>query len=225
MAKTIKNKTTIAAIIFIFACAAFALNAEAKVINERIYIVPAGDVDKKLLESLKEALPGYMPTTVRLEIAPREPLPETAYDASRKQYNADSILKYIQKKVLLDIRIEVALVLVDVDLYSPGSDFVYGISDAPKAMSVMSLYRLRNEFYGNKPDNKLFLKRATRQALYEIGNAWGLLQCPDQKCVMNTSGGSLDPDKKKIVFCHECKSKIRARSFGPIVQATLPVLK
>jgi len=220
-----KNKTTIAAIILLFACAAFALNAEAKVVNERIYIVPAGDVDKKLLESLKETLPGYMPTTVRIEIVPREALPETAYDASRKQYSADSILKYMQKKVLLDVRIEVALVLVDVDLYSPGSDFVYGISNAPKAMSVTSLYRLRDEFYGNKPDNKLFIKRATRQALYEIGNAWGLGQCPDLKCVMNTSADCLDPDKKKIAFCHECKNKILARSFGPLVQAALPVLK
>ncbi len=220
-----KNKTTIVAIIFLIACAAFALNAEAKVVNERIYIVPAGDVDMKLAESLKEALPGYMPTVVRIEIVPREALPETAYDASRKQYNADSILKYMQKKVPLDIRVEVAFVLVDVDLYSPGSDFVYGISNAPKAMSVMSLYRIRNEFYGNEPDNKLLLKRATRQALYEIGNAWGLGQCPDPKCVMNHSVNSLDPDKKKIAFCHECKNKLRERSFNPLIQAALPVLK
>ena len=194
-------------------------------IDEHIYLVPAGNVDKKVVEAIKEMLPNSLPMTVKIEIAPQEKILESAYDPSRQQYSADMTLNDISQRVNLDIRVESALVIVDVDLYSPELNFVFGISDLSKVMGIISLTRLRNEFYGRKPDNKLFLERALKEAVHELGHAWGLSHCPDRKCVMYFSNSLSDTDRKKSSFCHECRKKLHERNGGPLFKGSLPLLK
>ena len=212
-------------IILLLVCVSLAHSLEAKVVDEHIYLVPAGNVDKKVLETIKERLPDSLPMTVKVEIAPQEKMLESAYDPSRQQYSAEMILNDIFQRVNPDTRVESALVIVDVDLYSKELNFVFGISDPSKGMGIISLTRLRNEFYGQKPDNKLFLERAVKEAIRELGHAWGLSHCPDQKCVMYFSNSLSDTDKKKSSFCHECHNKLHKRSGSPLVKVSLPVLK
>ncbi len=196
-------------------------SAEAKVIDEHIYLVPAGSVDKKVLDAIKEMLPKSLPMSVSIEIAPQKKIPESAYDPSRHQYNAKVLFDDISERVNLVTSTEVALVIVDVDLYSPESDFVFGISDASKATCIISLTRLRNEFYGRKPDNKLFLGRVIKETAQELGRARGLSYCPDQKCVMYFSKDLSDTDRKKSSFCHECRNKLHTRYITPLIKGPL----
>lgn len=214
-----------AAIVLFLILAFFAYNAYAKVVYEHIYLVPAGNVDGKVVETIRRDLPKILPMAVRIEISPREKILESSYDHSRKQYDADVILKDISKRTYLDTRVESALVITDVDIYSSGADFVLGVSDKSKLTGLISLERLRNEFYGQKPDNKIFLQRVMRQAAHEMGRAWGLSDCQDKKCAMHSSDKLEDITKNRILFCHDCKNKMRERYIAPLVKAAAPVLR
>ena len=188
-----------------------AINAEAKTIDEHIYFVPAGEVDQKVVEAIKKKLPDFLPMAVRIEISPREKIPQSAYDPSRRQYNAEMILDDISQRVGLDTRNETALVIVDVDLYLPELDFVFGVAEAPKLMAIVSTARLRNEFYGLKPNDSLFLERAVKELVHELGHAWGLSHCPNPKCVMYFSNTLPDTDRKRSIFCRDCEKKLLGR--------------
>ena len=197
------------------------LNAEARVVDERVYLVPTEKVDRKVLEAIKQSLPGYFPITVKVEIAPQEKIPEAAYNPSRNQYNAQAVLNDIFGKITLDVSTEVALIVTDVDLYSQELNFVFGIADKSKATCIISLARLRNEFYGLKPDNSLFLKRTVKEAVHELGHTWGLDHCHNLKCVMYFSDKLSDTDKKESSFCQECRKNLFDRFNSPFYKGSL----
>jgi archaemetzincin len=67
----------------------------------------------------------------------------------------------------------------------------------------IGLARLRQEFYGLKSDNSLFLERVVKEATHELGHAFGLRHCPRQKCVMFFSNSLADTDRKCRRFCNE----------------------
>jgi archaemetzincin len=190
---------------------------EAKVVEEHVYLVPAGDIEESFIEKLRDAIPDSLPMTADVEIAPREALPESAYDASRKQYDAGSLLNEIEGRLTVDTRVERYMAVVDVDLYAPDLSFVFGAADARSGVLIISVTRLKNEYYGLKPDDKLFLKRSVKEAVHELGHAWRLSHCPDNKCVMYFSSSLADTDRKKDRFCRECRSKLRARYDRPLI--------
>ena len=209
MKRNIKN-LTFALPVLIFALF-FARGLEAKAVDERIYIAPAGAVDGKVLEDIKSELPKLLPMTVHMEIVPAEKLSESAYNPARKQYNAGSLLDDIAGRNNLVTTRETMLVVTDVDLYSGEPDFVFGLANPKTKICIVSLARLNNEFYGLKPDNKLLSARAVKEAAHELGHAWGLPHCPDPKCAMFFSGSIKDTDKKRDTLCHDCKKRVRTR--------------
>lgn len=206
-------------------CAVLLPIADAKVIDERIYILPLGDVDSKAVGVVKDKLPGLLPITAKAEILPKEELPEAAYDPSRKQYSAEAILAYVSGKIVLDKSVECALAIVDADIYSQGTDFVFGASAPSKAIAVVSIARLRNEFYSLKPDNALFLERVAKEALHQLGCVMRLKYCPDRRCVMSLSNDIKALDKARCIYCPECKSTLYSNCTAPIFKGKLPVLK
>lgn len=191
--------------------------SEAKVIEEHIYLVPAGAVDKKIIEKIKRSLPAFLPMSVRVEIETRQNIPQAAYDPSRKTYNAKAILDDILRQVTITTVNERALVIVDVDLYATALNFVFGLADAKNGICIISLSRLKNEFYGLKPDDKLFLGRVLKEATDELGHSWGLQDCSNPKCIMCFSNSLSATDGKKDKFCHDCQKQLRSRYSSPLI--------
>jgi archaemetzincin len=202
-----------ALIMSLFILAAFLAGAaEARVIEECVYLVPAGKVDKKVLEKLKEKLPGSFPMTMKAVFDPQREIAQAAYDPSRRQYSARAIIDDISRQINLAIVNERALIVTEADLYEPDLNFVFGLADAKKGICIISLARLKNEFYGLKPDEKLLYARALKEAAHELAHSWKLEHCPNPKCAMFFSNSLADTDRKRDSFCYKCRIALENRN-------------
>jgi len=98
--------------------------------------------------------------------------------------------------------------VADVDLYVSRLNFVFGEADVGSGTTIVSLCRLRQEYYGLAPDGVLFLERATKEIVHEVGHTFGLGHCPNNKCVMHFSNSLADTDLKEAHFCDKCRPRI-----------------
>jgi archaemetzincin len=171
-----------------------------------ILIIPIGNIDSEILREISDALKKVF--HCQLEINREIPIPQDAYNSQRRQYHSSIILKKIMsiKPKIFDR----ALGIVDVDLYIPELNFVFGEADIHSGTgAVISLTRLRQEFYGLNPDKILFYLRAIKEAIHEIGHTYGLGHCQNPRCIMYFSNTIQDTDNKGPGFCNSCRKKLR----------------
>ncbi len=167
-----------------------------------IYIQPVGEIEKELLDFLSEKLESIYGYSCR--IAPPLMVPESSFDAHRKQYNAEVMLSVIPEKMPVDTKR--LLCVVDEDLFVQDLNFVFGLASGSAA--VVSLTRLRPEYYGNIKNESLFRERTLKEAIHELGHTFGLHHCPDKKCIMHFSNMLEDTDIKGPGFCRICSKKL-----------------
>jgi archaemetzincin len=105
-----------------------------------------------------------------------------------------------------------ALAVTNEDLYVPDLNFVFGQADTLTGVAIISLARLRPEFYGQAADEPTFHHRAITEAVHEIGHTLGLNHCPDVKCVMHFSNSLVDTDIKGYRFCIRCREVLGIES-------------
>lgn len=168
-----------------------------------ILLVPIGQIDKELLEWLRTELSKTFGK--RVEIGGGMPHPDYAYHPRRNQYLSTAILMEIGKKKEYR-EYEKVLGVVDCDLYVPELNFVFG--EASPKVALISLIRLRQEFYGLPPNPFLFQRRVLTEAVHELGHTYGLRHCPNPHCVMHFSNTLSDTDRKGPEFCSICRSQI-----------------
>ncbi|MGD0352917.1 MAG: archaemetzincin family Zn-dependent metalloprotease [Dehalococcoidia bacterium] len=170
----------------------------------KIILKPIGDFDKNVPEELKGRLKQTFGCPV--EIALEDYNLEKAYDSKRKQYLATKLLSQLKKAGVA--KGEKVLGIVDVDLYAPGLNFIFGQADITAGTAAISLCRLRQEYYGSATDDVLFLDRTTKEAVHELGHTFGLEHCSNAKCVMHFSNSLSDTDLKQAAFCSRCRPKL-----------------
>ena len=127
-----------------------------------------------------------------------------AYNPERKQYFSSKLLASLRESE----REERVVGRADVDLYVPRLNYVFGEADTVSGTAIVSLYRLRLEYYGLAPDEALFLERAAKEIVHELGHTFGLGHCPNNKCVMHFSNSLADTELKEAHFCDKCRPKI-----------------
>ena len=91
--------------------------------------------------------------------------------------------------------------LVDMDIFAHELNFVFGEADVAGGKALISLKRLRQEFYGLPKNENLFRERALKEAVHELGHTYGLRHCPNPACVMHFSNSLHDTDLKGWDFC------------------------
>jgi archaemetzincin len=168
----------------------------------KIILKPIGDIDKGLLDELKARLEQTFGCPVN--IAFEDFNMRKAFDSRRRQYLATKILAQLKMKS----KSERVLAVVDVDLYATGLNFIFGQADTVAGTAVISLYQLRQEYYGMLPNEKLFWDRAVKEAVHELGHTFGLDHCQNEKCVMHFSNSLADTDWKQAAFCSLCRPKL-----------------
>jgi archaemetzincin len=104
------------------------------------------------------------------------------------------------------------LAVTALDLFLPVLTFVFGQAQLGGPAGVVSLARLKQEFYGLEPDREILLERSAKEALHETGHLFGLAHC-DGSCAMALSTNVRQIDSKPAGFCDVCAGRL-ARQRG-----------
>jgi len=169
-----------------------------------LYVGATGDVERAALQAV----------TARVETEFRGPVRsmelgsiEFAYDAERKQYGSIPVLDMLLRQCPADA--SKLLAVTGHDLFIPVLTFVFGQAQLGGRVGVVSLARLRQEFYGLPCDREVFLARACKEALHETGHLFGLVHCADRNCAMSLATTVRQIDRKDDAFCAACGARLR----------------
>ncbi len=197
------KKQIICIIIMFFAGISFQYgnHKEKLEMKNKIYLVPVGRIESWILEAIQEHL--VKKFNCKIRVSEGMEIPPDAYNKRRNQYLSTNILKKIQSFFTAAEK-EKALAISNEDLYVNGLNFVFGEAELRGQYAVISLARLRQSFYGLPEDRALFLERAIKEAVHELGHVYGLRHCPNPECVMHFSNSLADTDRKSSSFCGNC---------------------
>jgi len=171
-----------------------------------IYILVIGDIEemvsvREVVESVRREF-GFPTQLVHSHINP-----EDAYDPRREQYHSTKILKEMLDDLPSDAIKMMAI--TSVDLFIPILTFVFGEAQLGGQVGIVSLARLRQEFYGLPPNQTLLQRRLIKELKHELGHTFGLVHCSRRECVMSVANNIADVDSKGMAFCEACRDLMR----------------
>ncbi|HEB75355.1 MAG TPA: hypothetical protein ENJ04_03290 [Nitrospirae bacterium] len=169
----------------------------------RIFILPAGKIQWWLLNELRE----YMQVVFGKEtvIADEMPPPAGVINRERGQIHSTGLIEEIARRGYPGM----VLGVIDFDLFVPGLNFVFGEADPAEGVAVVSITRLKEEFYGRETGQDLLLQRTLKEATHEMGHLYSLKHCPDPGCVMHFSNSIAETDRKSKEFCPACTRTLK----------------
>ena len=169
----------------------------------RIVVLRVGCVDLEVVRGIQVGLREVFSGTICEIFEQMMEMPQDAYNVVRHQFLSSSILSRIWEYARSSV-VDRVLGVTDVDLYVPRLNFVFGEAECPGRAAIISLCRLRSEFYGDSSDRGLLVERSVKEAVHEVGHTLGLVHCHDPLCVMFFSNSIDDTDRKRSVFCEKC---------------------
>ena len=160
----------------------------------KIIVQPIGHIDKGIIEFLVQQLSSIWDAGQSSSME----IPKNAYDSDRRQFDGNVLLQELPEIG------DITLGVIDEDTYVNGLNFIFGLAGANKA--IISLYRLRPEFYRSPEDEDLFKLRALKESIHELGHVFGLKHCQNRRCIMHFSNSISDTDYKDWRYCGSCAS-------------------
>jgi len=166
----------------------------------RLYLLPVGTPEDEVLGGLEQRLQQRLPWEIIRHVP--LPMPVTAFNAVRNQYEAFHVMRAVADVIPADaVRV---LAVTEDDLSIPMLTFVFGQAQLSGRIALMSLARLRQEFYGMTPHPEILMTRAWKEALHELGHTFGLVHCPTASCLMALANDIQHVDGKEDDFCGGC---------------------
>jgi len=168
------------------------------------YVGATAEVDKEVFETLRDRVGGEFGATLKeIELPPMD----FAYDAGRRQYGSIPMLEMLARLCPSDAW--KLLAVTERDLFIPVLTFVFGHAQLGGRLAVLSLARLRQEFYGLAPNREVLFERAYKEALHETGHTLGLVHCADRNCAMSLATNVRQIDSKDAAFCARCAARVK----------------
>lgn len=128
--------------------------------------------------------------------------PEEAWDPRRNQWESGRILRWLgDRHPDAGARI---LGVSDVDLFLPILTFVFGEAQLGGRAALVSIRRLGGPDGGTGP-RSLLAERLRKEAVHELGHAFGLVHCGNAGCAMSRSAGVHEIDMKGEGLCPDCR--------------------
>jgi archaemetzincin len=175
----------------------------------KIMILRIGEVASSIPERVEENLHITFPDVSFAIARDVLPAPKEAFNSGRKQYLSTVILEQLHSHADR-LKADKILGVAAVDLYVPSLSFVFGEAESPGRAGLISLFRLRPEFYGRVADEWLLVERAEKEAVHELGHTFGLGHCANPFCVMHFSTSIFDTDRKRSLFCSRCFGRLES---------------
>ena len=169
-----------------------------------VHLLPVGHLDGGLLHELGPAIAETFHAPC--EVLPLRLDPEFAFHAERQQYHSSEILQEMFKR--LSGESWRVLGVTAVDLYIPILTFVFGEAQMGGPCALVSLHRLRQDFYGLPADPGVLADRLLKESIHEIGHTLNLVHCEDYDCVMAPSHAVEWIDLKQSRLCENCRAKV-----------------
>ncbi|MCL4558886.1 MAG: archaemetzincin family Zn-dependent metalloprotease [Deltaproteobacteria bacterium] len=169
-----------------------------------IYLQPYDGCDNEILDEIARRLMDTLPVPVR--VLPSIESPVYAFDPDRKQYYSTKILRYIVNSHSDSALRTIGITAVD--LFIPILTYVFGEAQLDGKAAIVSGARLKQEYYGLKPDKRLYVERLFKELMHELGHTFGLTHCDLSYCVMHLSNNVIGIDKKTAAFCENHKDQL-----------------
>jgi archaemetzincin len=168
-----------------------------------LYVAGSPEVSREDHRMVSASLAGEFGLPVReMEM----PAVDFAYDAGRRQYGSIAVLEMLVRLCPNDAG--KLLAVTGRDLFVPVLTFVFGQAQLGGRVGVVSLARLRQEFYGLEPNREVLVERAAKEALHETGHLFGLVHCADRNCAMSLATNVRQIDSKQAAFCAPCRARL-----------------
>jgi len=179
-------------------------------VNE-LYVTAVGHVEEDALRWVEAAATEWFPFPVRRLHA--IDAPESSWDPARRQYHSVEIMKALVRN--LPKGAARLLGVTGYDLSIPLLTFLFGQAQLDGPVALVSIHRLRQEFYGMPPDPALLRERLTKEMLHELGHTFALTHCSRQSCAMSLSTHIELVDTKNAGWCEVCGAHL-ARRFASL---------
>ena len=127
------------------------------------------------------------------------PAEDAFYDYGRGQHDAEKLLRRLRRQCA---GCDKAFGVTGLDLFVPGLNFVFGLSELSGRAGILSTARLRSA------RKALFRRRFLKESLHELGHLHGLPHC-EEECVMRFSDAIGEVDEKPASLCARCRERLR----------------
>lgn len=175
-----------------------------------VELIPAGWVDRALLDELGQALQAEL--GVQWRVGDALPLDEGWRETDGGAYRSIHLMHALMDQVEggegKRARRRWRLAIADAGLCAEGVGEVFGEAAVDGCCAVVGLAPLRA---GSGADGQVLRARLLTEAVHELAHLAGAAHCRRASCVMYPSRHIADTDRKGHTFCAECRRTLHLR--------------
>lgn len=176
-------------------------------IKPKIVVVPLGEVDFMLVNRLASNIGQVFNRSV--DILKGMKVPDEAFNVIRNQHYASIILQKLER-VKVNSKEQIVAVCEE-DIYLPDEPYVLAHFDVVSGTAVISLNKIRQEFYGLPEDETKVYDRLFKLAVQQVAYMSEIPGCRNPVCINYYSVNMMDIDNRGSKLCDICRRQLGSK--------------